>query len=100
MAVVSNKQRKAISHDPQRIADAKKRRQTVEKHIQKVYAGKEFTACDIKKSLALAIRSWQDVSQVQAEINFCIQAAGAEIVGKQKIAGKRGKPVNIYMIKQ
>lgn len=97
VAVIVGKARKEIAHSAERIAEAKKRRQTIAKHIRKVYAGKQFTVDDIKKSLALQIRNWK-VEQVTAEINFCLASAGAVKVGKLKKEGKKGPAMNVFSL--
>lgn len=77
-----------------------KRLNTLQKHLQKVYADKEFTVSDVKKSLALQIKQWQDngyVKFVDSELNNMIKAIGCQIVGKVEKQGKGRKP-NLYHI--
>lgn len=79
----------------ERKAATAKRRQTVANHLRKVYQGKTFTVKDVKKSLALAVRSWQ-TGCLDAEMTVCIQSAGAKIV--EKISNGRGRPANVYSL--
>lgn len=75
-----------------------KRLNTLQKHLQKVYADKEFTVSDVKKSLALQIKQWQDngsVKYVESELNNMIKAVGCHVVGKVNKQGKGRKP-NLY----
>lgn len=78
--------------------NAAKRRETVRKHLQKVYAGKVFTVADVKKSLNGAIRSWAGVSSVEAELSVCFRACQCQITGKAENTGKRGKPANLWTL--
>ena len=79
----------------ERKAATAKRRQTVANHLMKVYRGKTFTAKDVKKSLALAVRNWQ-TGCLDAELTVCIQSAGAKIV--EKVSTGRGRPANVYSL--